>query len=96
MAPLLISISLAETSDSTTATEQVERLLPPVEVKFLVLVCLFVACMSFINVVSAKLWSFAGLTISSGIIAHWFTFAVTDVVGEMFGRKRAPLTVWLR
>ena len=87
---------MAETSDSITVTEQVERLLPPVEVKFLILVCLFVACMSFINVVSAKLWSFAGLTISSGVIAYWFTFAVTDVVGEVVGRKRALLTVWLR
>lgn len=86
---------MAETTDLAILSEPVERLLPPVEVKFLILVCLFVTCMSFINVVSAKLWSFAGLTISGGIMAYWFTFAVTDVVGEVFGRKRALLVVWL-
>ena len=72
-----------------------ERLLPPLEVKFIILVCVFVSCMSFINVVSAKLWNFAGLTISGGVIAYWLTFAITDVVGEVFGRRRAILVVWL-
>ncbi|MFV8819402.1 queuosine precursor transporter [Haliea sp. E17] len=55
----------------------------------------FIACMSFINVVSAKLWTVAGLTISGGIMAYWLTFPVTDVVGEIFGRRRAQLVVWL-
>ncbi len=51
--------------------------------------------MSFINVVSAKLWTVGGLTISGGIMAYWLTFPVTDVVGEVFGRRRAQLVVWL-
>lgn len=45
--------------------------------------------MSFVNVVSAKLFDFGGLTISAGIVAYWFTFPVTDVVGEIYGRKTA-------
>ena len=69
--------------------------LAPRELKFLLLVCVFVTCMSFINIVSAKLWTVAGLTLSGGIMAYWFTFAVTDVVGEVFGRQRALLVVWL-
>jgi uncharacterized integral membrane protein (TIGR00697 family) len=69
--------------------------LPARELKFLVLVCLFITCMSFINVVSAKLWTFAGLSISGGIMAYWLTFPITDVIGEVFGTRRAFLVVWL-
>ncbi len=59
------------------------------------LLTVFIACMSFINVVSAKLWTVAGLTISGGIMAYWLTFPITDVVGEVFGRGRALLVVAL-
>ncbi|MEM1112487.1 MAG: queuosine precursor transporter [Pseudomonadota bacterium] len=65
------------------------------ELKFIILLTVFIACMGFINVVSAKLWTVAGLTISGGIMAYWLTFPITDVVGEVFGRKRAQLVVWL-
>lgn len=65
------------------------------ELKFLILVCVFIACMSFINVVSAKLWSFYGLTVSGGIIAYWLTFPITDAIGEVFGTRRAFMVVWL-
>lgn len=69
--------------------------LPKIEYKFFVLLSVFIACMSFINVVSAKLWSFAGLTISAGIMAYWLTFPITDAVGEVFGKKRAFFVVWM-
>lgn len=88
-------LALSEATDPPHAVTQHELPLPAIELKFIILVCLFVTCMSFINVVSAKLWNFAGLTISGGIMAYWFTFAVTDVVGEVYGRKRALLVVWL-
>ncbi len=65
------------------------------ELIFAVLLSVFIACMAFINIVSAKLWSFMGLTISSGIMAYWLTFPITDVVGEVYGRARAQLVVWL-
>lgn len=82
----------APASPASTAGEIA---LDPRELKFILLVCVFVTCMSFINVVSAKLWTVAGLTLSGGIMAYWFTFAVTDVIGEVFGRRRALLVVWL-
>lgn len=61
----------------------------------MLLLCVFITCMSFINVVSAKLWTVAGLSISGGIMAYWLTFPITDVVGEIFGRRRAFMVVWL-
>lgn len=69
--------------------------MPDRELKFVVLLSVFITCMAFVNVISAKLWTFAGLTISGGIIAYWLTFPITDVVGEIFGRARAQLVVWL-
>jgi len=69
------------------------------EAKFAFLLTVFIASISILNVVSAKLWTFGllglDLTISGGIIAYWITFPVTDVVAEVFGRKRAQLVVWL-
>ena len=67
----------------------------PRELKFALLLSTFVCCMSFINVVSAKLWDFYGLTISGGIMAYWLTFPITDAVGEVFGRARAQWVVWI-
>jgi len=67
----------------------------PREMKFILLLTIFITCMSFINVVSAKLWTIAGLTISGGIMAYWLTFPITDVIGEIFGKKRAMMVVWL-
>jgi uncharacterized integral membrane protein (TIGR00697 family) len=73
--------------------------MPEREVKFVLLLTVFISCISVLNVISAKLWNFSlgplELTISGGIIAYWFTFPVTDVVAEVFGRQRAQLVVWL-
>jgi uncharacterized integral membrane protein (TIGR00697 family) len=69
------------------------------ETKFAILLTAFIACISVLNVISAKLWVLEvgglTLTLSGGIIAYWLTFPITDVVGEVFGRKRAQLVVWL-
>lgn len=62
---------------------------PGNDLKLLVLLTVFVTCMSFVNVVSAKLFELGELTISAGIIAYWLTFPVTDVVGEVYGRRKA-------
>ncbi len=69
--------------------------LPPREIKFLLMLSVFVVCMGFIQVVSAKLWTVAGLTLSGGIMTYWLTFPITDVIGEVYGRKRAYFVVWM-
>lgn len=71
----------------------------PRELKFVILLSVFISCISVLNVISAKLWQFSvygwELSISGGILAYWFTFPVTDVVAEVFGHRRARLVVWL-
>lgn len=81
--------------DGLSVSESIAPPLATIEFKFILLFCIFITCMGFINVVSAKLWTFAGLTISGGIMAYWLTFPITDAVGEVFGRKRAFLVVWM-
>ena len=65
------------------------------EIGFCILLAVFVCCMGAVNILSAKLWTFAGLAINSGIIMYWITFPITDVIGEVYGRRRATLVVWL-
>lgn len=59
----------------------------------------FIASLSILNVLSAKLFLFKigsiELAMSCGMIAYWLTFPVTDVVGEVFGKERAQLVVWM-
>ncbi len=69
------------------------------DTKFIIIFSVFLACISVLNVISAKLWTlnlgYLELTLSGGIIAYWLTFPVTDVVSEVFGKQRAQLVVWM-
>ena len=69
--------------------------MPHKEIGFCILLAVFVCCMGAVNILSAKLWTFAGLAINSGIVMYWITFPITDVIGEVYGRRRATLVVWL-
>ncbi|MGJ3243381.1 MAG: queuosine precursor transporter [Opitutales bacterium] len=73
--------------------------MPSREKKFFIMVTVFLGCIGILNVISAKLWLFPffnkEFAFSAGIIAYAFTFPVTDVVGEVFGRERANFVVWM-
>ncbi len=69
------------------------------EQKFWVLLTVFIAGVSILNVLSTKLAQFHlfGITVafSSGIVAYALTFPITDAVAEVFGKARATTVVWL-
>lgn len=73
--------------------------MPAQERKFIYLFTIFIASIAILNVLSAKLFLFQlgpiELAMSCGMIAYWLTFPVTDVVGEIFGKTRAQLVVWM-
>ncbi|MEM7673648.1 MAG: queuosine precursor transporter [Verrucomicrobiota bacterium] len=71
--------------------------MPPKEKKFIILLTVFIAVLSILNVISGKLFElpFFGMTISAGIICYWLSFPITDVVSEVYGRGRAQLLVWM-
>lgn len=65
------------------------------EIGFCILLAVFVCCMATVNILSAKLWVLGGIAINAGIVFYWITFPITDVIGEVYGRKQATFVVWL-
>ena len=59
------------------------------EIGFCILLAVFVCCMATVNILSAKLWTLGGIAINAGIVFYWITFPITDVIGEVYGRKKA-------
>ena len=53
------------------------------------LFALFVACMVMVNTLGTKITTIAGVRVSVGIFFVPVLFLVTDIVGEVFGRKEA-------
>lgn len=69
------------------------------ETKYAILLTVFIAAISILNVISQKVavlsigpWL---LPFSAGILAYAMTFPITDTVAEVWGKSRARLTVTL-
>lgn len=56
---------------------------------------IFLATLIVSNIVSAKVVSFWGLVIPAAIVGYPITFLMTDVIGEIWGKKEASRTVRL-
>ncbi len=71
---------------------------------YVVLVCLFTTLLVLTNIVGVKLFELTlpfavfghdVVTLPTGLLTYPLTFLVTDVVSEIYGRKRADVMVWL-
>jgi queuosine precursor transporter len=60
---------------------------------YLYLAATFVAALIAANVVSGKILMVSGLVVPAGVLAYSITFAVTDVVCELWGRERTQVIV---
>ena len=63
------------------------------EVVFLLLAGVFIGALVMTNAIAGKFFVFFGQELSAGIIAYPITFLVTDLISELFGRKRASVVV---
>lgn len=61
---------------------------------FLILAGIFIGSLIIANVLVFKVWSFFGIKLIAGIIPYPVTFLATDLISEIYGRKRANLVVW--
>jgi uncharacterized integral membrane protein (TIGR00697 family) len=61
---------------------------------FVVLLSVFVGCITISAVLASKIVIVLGLAVPAGVLAYSITFVVTDVVGEVWGRKRAANVVF--
>ena len=61
---------------------------------FITLVAVFVTSLVTANVLATKLFAFSGFTLPAGVIAYPITFLMTDVIGEIWGKKVVTRVVW--
>src|SRR5690606_23073228 len=47
------------------------------------------------NIIAAKYFTLAGLTLSCGTLVYPISFLITDIVSEIYGMQRARLLVWI-
>ncbi len=73
--------------------ESLETLLMKLN-KLAVLQSLFVSGLVVANIIAAKVVVIWGLVVPAAIIIYPFTFLLTDIIGELYGRDEATRTVW--
>lgn len=61
---------------------------------FITLVTVFVTSLIIANVLATKLFMFGDFILPAGVIAYPITFLMTDVIGEMWGKKVVTKVVW--
>jgi hypothetical protein len=61
---------------------------------FITLVSVFVTSLVISNVLATKLFMLGNLIIPAGVIAYPITFLMTDVIGEIWGKKIVTRVVW--
>ena len=59
-----------------------------------VLQSLFVSGLVVANIIAAKVVVIWNLVVPAAIIIYPFTFLLTDIIGELYGKKEANRTVW--
>ncbi|AKI96754.1 queuosine precursor transporter [Kosmotoga pacifica] len=60
---------------------------------FLLLAAVFVTALVVSNIVSFKLISVLGFVVPAGVFMYPVTFAITDIVSEVYGKKKASQVV---
>ncbi len=60
---------------------------------FVVLVCVFVGCLTIASVLADKILSLYGLFVPAGVLAYSVTFVCTDTIGEIWGAGRSRSVV---
>lgn len=63
------------------------------ETNLLALTCLFVGALLTANVLASKVIAIGPFELPCAVVAYPLTFLITDVIGEIWGRRQANLTV---
>lgn len=61
---------------------------------FITLVSVFITSLVIANVLATKLFIFRDFVLPAGVIAYPITFLMTDVIGEIWGKKIVSRVVW--
>ena len=66
-----------------------------IEKAYSLFMVIFITMIVLTNIIGVKLFEINSVTLTTGIITYPLTFLITDIVCEVFGRKRASLMVVL-
>ncbi len=61
----------------------------------IILQVIFVTIVLLTNIIAGKYITLAGLPLTAGIITYPITFLITDIISEVYGKRKASETVWL-
>ena len=63
------------------------------EKSFIILLSIFIGCITIASVLANKIIAVFGLFVPAGVLAYSITFVCTDVINEIWGKERAKQTV---
>lgn len=66
-----------------------------IEKAYSLFMVIFITMIVLTNIIGVKLFEINSITLTTGIITYPLTFLITDIVCEVFGKKRASLMVVL-
>lgn len=66
-----------------------------IEKAYSLFIVIFITMIVLTNIIGVKLFEINSVTLTTGIITYPLTFLITDIVCEVFGKKRASLMVVL-
>lgn len=67
----------------------------PISSLFLIITCLFVACLLITNIVAGRLVQLGAMTLTADLFLFPITYIFGDVLTEVYGFRRARLTIWM-
>lgn len=65
------------------------------ETNYMMFACIFVAALVTSNVLASKVVQVGPLEVPAAIVAYPFTFLMTDIIGELWGKKHAQKVVYV-
>jgi len=74
--------------------EPLEKPIQQNEKAYIFLVAIFVGVLVIAGVLASKIVHVAGLVVPAGALAYSITFPITDIICEVWGKKRANLVVF--
>lgn len=77
------------------ATGEVKQGVGERERKFLILFTIYITLVAVLNILTVKLVALGTITFTFGTYLYPFTFLFTDIIAEVWGRKRATRMVFL-
>ncbi len=68
---------------------------PQLSVLFLIITSLFITCLLITNISAGRLIEFMGIPLTADLFLFPITYIFGDVLTEVYGFKRARLTIWM-